>query len=110
MSDDLPRSTHRVDVCHDGLVTGRLTIRRFRPDAAEAFAAYRSGPEGARLQGWVTPFSLEQARRFNAELAGTHPDTPGAWLPVRGRRPAGGSVGGQAVCRRANVARQAPRS
>jgi RimJ/RimL family protein N-acetyltransferase len=48
-------------------VTERLAVRRFRPDDAETVAAYRSDSEVARLQGWATPFTLEQARCFIAE-------------------------------------------
>jgi aminoglycoside 6'-N-acetyltransferase len=80
MADDRPRSTHRADAGFDQLVTERLTIRRFRPDDAAVFATYRSDPEVARLQGWATPFTLDQARRFIADLADTHPDTPGGWF------------------------------
>jgi aminoglycoside 6'-N-acetyltransferase len=80
MTDDQPRSDHRADVRFDVLVTQRLTIRRFRPEDAAAFAAYRSDPEIARYQGWTTPFTLVQARRFIAELAASHPDTPGGWF------------------------------
>jgi aminoglycoside 6'-N-acetyltransferase len=80
MSDDHPLADHRPDVAFDRLVTERLTIRRFRLEDAAAFAAYRSDPDVARYQGWATPFTLDQARRFIADLSGTHPDTPGAWF------------------------------
>jgi aminoglycoside 6'-N-acetyltransferase len=81
MSDDHhPLADHRADVAFDRLVTERLTIRRFRREDAAAFAAYRSDPDVARYQGWATPFTLDQARRFIADLSGTHPDTRGAWF------------------------------
>lgn len=62
------------------LETGRLLLRRFRPDDVDAFVAYRSDPDVARWQGWDAPYPLELGRRFIAELAGQHPDTPGAWF------------------------------
>jgi CubicO group peptidase (beta-lactamase class C family) len=62
------------------ITTDRLTIRRFRPEDAATFAAYRSEPEVARFQGWDTPFSEEQARRFIDGLEDAHPDTPGDWF------------------------------
>jgi CubicO group peptidase (beta-lactamase class C family) len=64
----------------ESITTERLTIRRFRPDDAPSFAAYRSDPEVARHQGWETPFTEEQARRFIDGLDGAHPDTPGDWF------------------------------
>ena len=42
--------------------TDRLTLRRFQPGDADAFAAYRSVPEVARYQSWDAPVSLETAR------------------------------------------------
>jgi aminoglycoside 6'-N-acetyltransferase len=79
-SDRASPEHHRPDVDFDVLVTDRLTIRRFRADDADAFATYRSDPDVARYQGWGTPFTVEQARRFIAELDGTHPDTPAQWF------------------------------
>jgi CubicO group peptidase (beta-lactamase class C family)/RimJ/RimL family protein N-acetyltransferase len=64
----------------EAITTDRLTIRRFRPEDAATFAAYRSDPEVARYQGWDTPFSEEQARRFIDGLEDAHPDTPGEWF------------------------------
>jgi aminoglycoside 6'-N-acetyltransferase len=43
------------------VTTERLTLRRFRPEDAAAFSAYRSVPEVARYQSWDAPFSLEKA-------------------------------------------------
>jgi RimJ/RimL family protein N-acetyltransferase len=79
-SDRASPEHHGPDVDFDVLVTDRLTIRRFRADDADAFAAYRSDPDVARYQGWGTPFTVEQARRFIAALDGTHPDTPAEWF------------------------------
>jgi len=39
--------------------TDRLVIRRFRPEDAPAFAAYRSDPDVARYQSWTPPLSLK---------------------------------------------------
>ena len=72
----------RGDVAFTGLRTERLVVRRFRPDDAAAFAAYRSDPEVARYQGWDAPFPLEAAERFVAEMAAAHPDTPGEWYQL----------------------------
>jgi RimJ/RimL family protein N-acetyltransferase len=64
----------------DQLESPRLRIRRFRADDAGAFARYRSDPEVARLQGWDTPYSLEQAQRFVDSLTGVSPGKPGEWF------------------------------
>jgi RimJ/RimL family protein N-acetyltransferase len=63
----------------EALETPRLRIRRFRPDDVEAFAAYRIDPEVARYQGW-SDYSLDQADRFIASLAGQCPGTAGEWF------------------------------
>nr|WP_166682729.1 GNAT family protein [Streptomyces sp. 846.5] len=44
------------------LETARLILRRFRPDDAGPFSAYRSEPAIARYQSWTAPFSLEAAK------------------------------------------------
>jgi RimJ/RimL family protein N-acetyltransferase len=62
------------------LETPRLVLRRFRPQDAEAFAAYRSDPAVARYQSWQVPFTPVQARRFIAGLADAHPGEPGEWF------------------------------
>jgi RimJ/RimL family protein N-acetyltransferase len=64
----------------EALVTDRLTIRRFEAADVPAFAAYRSVPEVARYQGWDAPFGEEQARRFVAALATSHPDAADEWF------------------------------
>ncbi|MEV8375108.1 GNAT family N-acetyltransferase [Kribbella sp. NPDC056861] len=55
------------------ITTARLEIRRFRPEDAEAFSAYRSVPEVAQYQSWEAPFSLDQARTTVAEFASGDP-------------------------------------
>lgn len=64
------------------LRTARLVLRRFRPDDAAAFAAYRSDPEVARYQGWDAPVPIEEAERFVTAMAAAHPDTPGEWFQI----------------------------
>ncbi len=57
--------------------TKRLTLRRFRSDDAEAFAAYRSVPEVARFQSWTAPVPLDEARQKVADFAKGDPEAPG---------------------------------
>jgi aminoglycoside 6'-N-acetyltransferase len=57
--------------------TERLTVRRFRPDDAAAFSAYRSVPEVARYQSWEAPFSLEDATASVERFASGDPLAPG---------------------------------
>jgi aminoglycoside 6'-N-acetyltransferase len=59
------------------ITTERLELRHFRPEDAEAFAAYRSVPEVARWQSWDAPFSLEDARTKVAGFASGDPLQPG---------------------------------
>ncbi|MCY1059824.1 GNAT family N-acetyltransferase [Nannocystis sp. SCPEA4] len=58
--------------------TGRLQIRKFRPDDAPSLAAYRSDPEVARYQGWME-FDEAHARQFIAGLQAARPGVPGEW-------------------------------
>lgn len=64
------------------LETPRLFLRPFQEGDAEVFSAYRSDPEIARYQGWETPYTLEQARAFIAEMAAAEPGTPGRWYQL----------------------------
>lgn len=64
----------------EGLRSERLLVRRVRDEDAASLAAYRSDPDVARYQGWETPMSLDQARRFVRGMADDHPDTPGEWF------------------------------
>lgn len=48
--------------------TERLLLRAFHRGDAAAFSAYRSEPEVARYQGWVTPYPVERALAFIADL------------------------------------------
>jgi RimJ/RimL family protein N-acetyltransferase len=59
------------------ITTERLELRRFRPEDAEAFSAYRSVPEVAQYQSWTAPFSLDEARTTVARFADGDPSRPG---------------------------------
>ncbi|WP_447006175.1 GNAT family N-acetyltransferase [Saccharothrix isguenensis] len=59
------------------LTTERLVLRPFTVADAPAFAAYRSDPDVARYQGWVTPFPLAQAEEFVREVGTADPTEPG---------------------------------
>jgi aminoglycoside 6'-N-acetyltransferase len=61
------------------LRTDRLVIRRFRPEDADAFAAYRADPEVARYQSWDS-YTRAMAETFVAETAALHPGMPGEWF------------------------------
>ncbi|WP_405061741.1 GNAT family N-acetyltransferase [Kribbella sp. NBC_01505] len=57
--------------------TERLTLRRFTPDDATAFAAYRSDPEVARYQSWEAPVSEPEALTTVTGYGTGDPDAPG---------------------------------
>jgi aminoglycoside 6'-N-acetyltransferase len=59
------------------LETERLRLRRFRPDDAQMFAAYRSDPAVARYQSWTAPVSLESAASLVGKFAAGDPERPG---------------------------------
>jgi RimJ/RimL family protein N-acetyltransferase len=61
----------------DHVVTERLVLRRFASADAGPLAAYRSDPGTARYQGWSTPYPLEAAEAFVAEVAAADPGVPG---------------------------------
>ena len=85
------------DTGFTGLRTARLLVRRFRPDDAATFAAYRSDPDVARYQSWDAPYPLAQAQELVDEAAGRHPDTPGEWCQLAIEDAAGRHVGDVAV-------------
>jgi RimJ/RimL family protein N-acetyltransferase len=70
------------DTGFTALRSERLVLRRFAARDLPAFAAYRSDPAVARFQGWEAPYPVERARRMLAELADSHPDTPGHWFQI----------------------------
>jgi RimJ/RimL family protein N-acetyltransferase len=57
--------------------TERLTLRRFTPNDAEAFAAYRSDPDVARFQSWNAPVPFTEAQKKVEEFAHGDPEAPG---------------------------------
>jgi aminoglycoside 6'-N-acetyltransferase len=57
--------------------TERLTLRRFIPADAEAFAAYRSDPGVARWQGWDAPVPLAEAIETVERFGTADPAAPG---------------------------------
>jgi len=77
---DVAVSPVSPDAGFESLRSKRLLVRRVRDEDAESLAAYRSDPEVARYQGWETPMSLDQARRFVREMADGNPDTPEEWF------------------------------
>jgi len=69
-----------IDATFTRIETERLTLRRFRPDDASAFASYRSDPMVARYQSWDETYSVADAERMIASLAEIHPGEPGEWF------------------------------
>lgn len=67
------------DAAFTRLETGRLIIRRFRPDDLDSFVAYRADPDVARFQSWRS-FTRADGLEFIVEMARRHPDTPGEWF------------------------------
>jgi RimJ/RimL family protein N-acetyltransferase len=62
---------------YDDLATERLRLRRFVASDATPFATYRSDPDTARWQSWRTPYPVDLARTFVAEVAVETPGRPG---------------------------------
>jgi aminoglycoside 6'-N-acetyltransferase len=78
----------------DHLVTERLVLRRFALPDPGPLAAYRSDPGSARYQGWSTPYPLQSAEAFVAEVGATRPGEPGtAFQYAIERRTAPGLIG-----------------
>ena len=69
-----------IDPTFTMIETERLVLRRFRPDDATAFAAYRGKPAVARYQSWDETYSVADAERMIASLAEIHPGEPGEWF------------------------------
>jgi RimJ/RimL family protein N-acetyltransferase len=78
----------------DHLATDRLLLRPFTAADAARLAAYRSDPDTARYQSWMTPYTLEQATAFVTEVTEEEPGTPGtAFQYAIERRDVPGLVG-----------------
>ena len=58
--------------------TGRLLIRRIRPEDAEACCVWMGDPEVARYEYW-DPYTLDKLRAEFREVAAVPPGTPGVW-------------------------------
>jgi RimJ/RimL family protein N-acetyltransferase len=69
----------RTDPDLEELRTERLTLRRSRPEDAEAISAYRSDPDVRAHQGWhdTTPPYI---RREIEEMLSRTPGEPGGWI------------------------------
>jgi RimJ/RimL family protein N-acetyltransferase len=70
-----------ADIGFAHLTTPRLILRRLRWSDLPSFCRYRSDPQVARYQDWVT-FPEEDGLRFFAEQAKLHPDVAGTWFQM----------------------------
>jgi len=59
------------------MLTSRLQLRPLQLADAPALAAYRSDPDTARFQPWVTPYSINDAEELISELVKHDAATPG---------------------------------
>jgi len=84
------------------LETGRLLLRRFRPEDAGGLAAYRSDRDVARYQSWAAPLSTEEAVRIVGELADGDPGRPGWFQYAVVTRAEGDLIGDVGVNRHHN--------
>ncbi len=57
--------------------TSRLLLRPLRVDDAPVLAAYRSDPEVARYQPWVTPYTVTDATELIGDMVQPDPTSPG---------------------------------
>jgi RimJ/RimL family protein N-acetyltransferase len=68
-----------TDPDYEPIVTGRLVLRRSRPEDAPAISVYRSDPEVNRQQGWDRT-DPDGVRAEIEEMAGRLPGEPGGWV------------------------------
>src|SRR5215468_400277 len=95
------------DVDFTELAGERVVLRRFRPDDAPEFVAYRSGAQVARFQSWDAPYPREAGERFIRQMMRRHPDTAGEWFQFAvALRPAGRLIGDCAAMPDADDPRQ----
>jgi RimJ/RimL family protein N-acetyltransferase len=59
------------------MLTSRLQLRPLRLADAPVLAAYRSDPDTARFQPWLTPYSVDDAEKLISEFVTKDPVTPG---------------------------------
>jgi RimJ/RimL family protein N-acetyltransferase len=64
------------DSAFTAIETRRLRLRRFSPDDAGAFHAYRADDDVARFQSWHD-YTIEHAERFVQEMTRHDPGVPG---------------------------------
>jgi len=83
----------QADVDFQRITTGRLTIRRSRPEDAPTISAYRSDPDVNRYQGW----DRTDVASITAEIAameGRSPGDPGGWVQFTVEQRNGGRLVG----------------
>lgn len=91
----------RTDPAFSELRTDRLTLRRSRPEDAEAISAYRSDPAVHQHQGWEAT-DPAHVRGEIEEMLGRTPGEPG-WVQLSvERRDDGRLVGDVGLCPRAD--------
>jgi RimJ/RimL family protein N-acetyltransferase len=88
------------------LSTERLVLRRFRPEDAPVFAAYRSDPEIARYQSWEAPVSRAAAATLIERFGTDDPRSPG-WFQYAVELRSDGSLIGDVGVHRHDNRRQA---
>jgi RimJ/RimL family protein N-acetyltransferase len=71
----------RVDTDFQPILTGRLRLRRSRPEDADAISAYRSDPEVGRYQGWERT-DVEGIRADIEQMEGRSPGEVGGWVQL----------------------------
>lgn len=59
------------------LTTARLLLRPLQSADAEALAGYRSDPDVARYQSWLTPYTVQDALSLIDDLGSADPSAPG---------------------------------
>ena len=69
------------------LHTERVRLRRFAPNDAEPFAAYRALRAVARYQTWPRPYTRAMADAFVEEMASAPAVAPGRWFQIALARP-----------------------
>jgi len=59
------------------MLTSRLQLRPLQLGDAPIVSAYRSDPDTARFQPWLTPYTVDDAEKLITELVAKDPVTPG---------------------------------
>lgn len=88
----------RVDTAFEPLATGRLILRRSRPQDVATISTYRSDPDVHRHQGWERT-DPEGIRAEIDEMARRAPGEPGGWVQFSVEEREGGRlVGDVGLC------------